>query len=233
MTFTDTCKEARALEQELQVDEIPIVAQRVTAPTSGNTTAVDLETLKGQVHMEMPTELMGKMKKELMEQIKSLTANLLEEVRLQFSSMGGGSSPGTPAGGYAAGLPWEEDDQQSPLIAEGQAVVAVTQDEEPKPLLTTQLKSALVGECFDAVVKTTSHHWRGAPDPRRTECQRVAARKSPPPYQGGGDMSCDELVERLPDSDHECCVGWTLATLNEGRVPSRICNPYPVEVPQR
>ncbi|KAM3608447.1 uncharacterized protein V6R79_025602 [Siganus canaliculatus] len=102
MTFTYACKEARALEQELQDGESFIVTQRVTAPTSGSATAVDLERLKGQIYMEVQTELMGEMRRELMEQMKTLSADLLKEVRLQCSTMGGCSSPGIPAGGHVA-----------------------------------------------------------------------------------------------------------------------------------
>ncbi|KAM3617411.1 uncharacterized protein V6R79_005815 [Siganus canaliculatus] len=87
MTFTDACKEACTLKQELQDGESSIVTQRVTAPTSGSATAVDLERLKGQIYMEVQTELMREMRRELMEQMKTLSADLLKEVTLLSQSL--------------------------------------------------------------------------------------------------------------------------------------------------
>lgn len=43
--------------------------------------------------------------------------------------------------------------------------------------------------------------------------------------EGATNQSCSVIVE--------WCVGRTLATLNAGQVPCWLCNPYPVEVPQR
>lgn len=53
--------------------------------------------------------------------------------------------------------------------------------------------------------------------------------------EGTPKQACNVIIGPLPDSDPEWCVGHTLAVLQDGRVPLRLCNPnpYPVEVPQR
>ncbi|KAI4829061.1 hypothetical protein KUCAC02_023124 [Chaenocephalus aceratus] len=83
MTFTATCKEARALEQELHDGEDAILSQRVTAPTTQNS---NLQQLKGQIQAELQQGLMGEMRKEIAEQIKAFSGNLMEEMRKQFST---------------------------------------------------------------------------------------------------------------------------------------------------
>lgn len=95
LTFTDACKEAQALEQELQDGEPAILSQRVTMPTR-STTAVDMEELKGQIRTELQVELMGEMRKEIMEQVKALSANLLGELRTQSSFRGISPAPRAP-----------------------------------------------------------------------------------------------------------------------------------------
>lgn len=82
MTFADTCKEAWALEQELQDGEYAILSQRVTVPAPLSTTKADMEQLKGQIQTEL--QLMGEMRKELRKQMKTLSANLMSEVRMQL-----------------------------------------------------------------------------------------------------------------------------------------------------
>lgn len=82
MTFADTCKEAWALEQELQDGEYAILSQRVTVPAPLSTTKADMEQLKGQIQTEL--QLMGEMRKELRKQRKTLSANLMSEVRMQL-----------------------------------------------------------------------------------------------------------------------------------------------------
>lgn len=72
MTFADTRKEARALEQELHDEEAAILSQRVTVPAPWSTITADMEKLKGQIQAELQEGLMGEMRKEIMEQMKAL-----------------------------------------------------------------------------------------------------------------------------------------------------------------
>lgn len=81
MTFSAVCKEARALEHELQEGEDSILSQRITAPTPRDFIA-DLEALKGQIRTELQQGLMGEMK----EQMKTLSASLMEEVKAHLAS---------------------------------------------------------------------------------------------------------------------------------------------------
>ncbi|KAL7394403.1 hypothetical protein ABVT39_025577 [Epinephelus coioides] len=80
------CKEARAQEQELQDGEDTVLSQRVSATASQNTTTVNMEPLKDQIRAELQQGLMGEMRKDIMEQMKALSANLLEEMRTQLST---------------------------------------------------------------------------------------------------------------------------------------------------
>ncbi len=94
MTFSDMCKEARALEQELQDGEDPILSQRVAATGAHNTT-VNIEPLKDQIRAELQQGLMGEMRKEIMEQMKALSADLKEEMRTQLLTRTAPSAPST------------------------------------------------------------------------------------------------------------------------------------------
>ncbi|XP_041920929.1 uncharacterized protein LOC121684874 [Alosa sapidissima] len=60
MTFAAACKEARALEHELQEGDDAILSQRITAPTQDTT--ADLELLKTQIRAELQQGLMGEVK---------------------------------------------------------------------------------------------------------------------------------------------------------------------------
>lgn len=100
MNFTDLCKEAQALEQELQDGDDAILSQRVAVPASQNTTTMNMEQLKGQIQAELQQGLMGEMKKEIMEQMKALSANLLEEMKKQFSTREMASGPAAPPTGH-------------------------------------------------------------------------------------------------------------------------------------
>lgn len=101
MTFAAICREARALEQELQDGEETILSQRVAAPVSRNATTVDIEHLKA----ELQQGLMGEMRKEIMGQMKALSANIVEEVRTQLSSGSVTSTTTTrPMDGHSAAM---------------------------------------------------------------------------------------------------------------------------------
>lgn len=81
MTFTAVCSEARALERELQEEEDTTLSHRVTVPTTRDTKA-DLESLKDQIREDLRQGLIGEMK----EQMKALSANLMEEVKIQLAN---------------------------------------------------------------------------------------------------------------------------------------------------
>lgn len=113
LTFTDACKEARALEQELQDGEPAILSQRVNMLSPKYTTTPDIEKLKSQIQAELQTELMGEMRKEIIEQIKALSTNLMEEVRMQFSSRTP-PTPGAPRMPHRTVTPQARGQQSSP-----------------------------------------------------------------------------------------------------------------------
>lgn len=82
LTFASACKEARALEQELDDEGAAILSQRVHA----NTPPTDSEQLKGQIRLELKEELMVEMRKEIQEQMKTLSTSLAEELKTQLFS---------------------------------------------------------------------------------------------------------------------------------------------------
>ena len=100
MTFTAVCSEARALERELQEEEDPTLSHRVMAPTSRDT-KVDLEALKDQIRADLRQGLIGEMK----EQMKALSANLMEEVKAQLASRDLPPAPRPPPRDHAARAP--------------------------------------------------------------------------------------------------------------------------------
>lgn len=81
LTFSAVCKEARALEHELQEGDDVALSQRVSAPAHKDSTT-DLETLRTQIRADLQQGLMGEMK----EQLKALSASLMEEVKAHLSS---------------------------------------------------------------------------------------------------------------------------------------------------
>lgn len=86
LTFVSACKEARALEQELDEEGEDILSQRVRTQAPLTPTYADSEQLKGQIRAELKEELMGEVRKEIIEQIKTLSSTLVEEVRAQLAS---------------------------------------------------------------------------------------------------------------------------------------------------
>lgn len=81
LTFSVACKEAQALEQELQEGKEVANSQRVTAPPPGNDRS-HLEQLKSQFREELQQGPMGEMR----EQMKALSVSLMEEVRVQLAT---------------------------------------------------------------------------------------------------------------------------------------------------
>lgn len=53
MTFTAICKEAWALEQEMQDGEETLLSHRVSAPVPWSTTTVDMEHFRAELQQEL------------------------------------------------------------------------------------------------------------------------------------------------------------------------------------
>lgn len=94
------------MEQELQDGEAAILSQRVTAPAPQHTTTTSLGELKDQLQTELQQGLMGEIKKEIMEQIKALSANLIGEMRLQLSTREVQSTPTSQPMDHHTSVPW-------------------------------------------------------------------------------------------------------------------------------
>ncbi|CAL9702687.1 unnamed protein product [Knipowitschia caucasica] len=86
MVFTEACKEARALEKEQDEEGEDILAQRVRTHTHNTTPNLNPNDLKGQLHAELKEELMGEIKKEILDHLRALSTNLVEEVKAQLRS---------------------------------------------------------------------------------------------------------------------------------------------------
>ncbi|KAF3835724.1 hypothetical protein F7725_028282 [Dissostichus mawsoni] len=131
-----------------------------------------------------------------------------------------------------------------PHTAKGQALGVITQEEPTSQPKTVGFQNPMP--------HAAGQLWAQA----FTECQRVSTRMPLPAYQGIAKLPRQQPVIIPPQSemilwtqvsegaanqacnvvvDTEWRVGRTLATLKDGRVPVRICNPnpYPVEFPQR
>ncbi|XP_032367401.1 uncharacterized protein LOC116686492 [Etheostoma spectabile] len=208
------------------------MSQRIVAPPTQEERP-NLEQLKSQLRHELQQDLMG----EVREQMKTLSANLMEEVRTQLmrepsSALSDRPTTGptyTSRQGSRSAYQWDTEGNHPGLAA----------FKTTMPLVQSQ-----------AWVRAFA------------ECRRIAGGESLPPYQGqvklprqqpviippqtemlvwtqvsegAPKQNCNVMIESLPDSGAEWCVGRTLAVICDGRVPVRLCNPnpYPVEIPQR
>lgn len=81
LTFASACKEARALEEELEDEGEEILSQRVRTYTSPPLATPDPEKLKGQIRLELKEELLAEMRREVQEQMKTLSSSLIEELK--------------------------------------------------------------------------------------------------------------------------------------------------------
>lgn len=100
MTFATVCSEARALERDLQEEEDGTFSHRVTAPTNRDTKA-DLESWKDQIREDLRQGLIGEMK----EQMKALSADLMEEMKAQLATREVPPAPRAPPRDHTARAP--------------------------------------------------------------------------------------------------------------------------------
>ena len=85
MTFTEICKEVRDLEREQHRGEYDTLSQRVATSHRQSTTGLDLDQLRS----ELKDGLIGELKKEMMDQMRVLSEELMKEVRAQWSTREG------------------------------------------------------------------------------------------------------------------------------------------------
>lgn len=84
MTFRTACKEARALEKELQDEDDTFVSNRIAAYAAPKPSVGNPDKLKEQIHSELKEELLGEMKREIREQLKSISSAIVEDIRTQL-----------------------------------------------------------------------------------------------------------------------------------------------------
>lgn len=82
MTFKEACKEAQALAREYQEDEEVAQSNRIVTSQVN----INSERLKSQIKAELKDELLGEIKTEIKEQLKVLSADLVAEIRTQFTA---------------------------------------------------------------------------------------------------------------------------------------------------
>lgn len=116
LTFTAACKEARALEKELQ-EEDEAYTNRVTTYAPIKQPLHHSEQIKSQIHAELKEELLGEMKREIKDQLKSLSGAIVEDIRTQLFSR-----ERLPSNNYSpqarrqrSGTPFRWDEQGRPI----------------------------------------------------------------------------------------------------------------------
>lgn len=81
MSFANIYKEAQPWKMSCRMGKKPSYLRRVRGPAPQSTTKADKEQLNGRIEAELQRELLVKMRKEIMAQMKAPSLNLMVEVR--------------------------------------------------------------------------------------------------------------------------------------------------------